>query len=132
LGKEDLERYSQQHKLVSSIVATFQKPDYSDERDGKTIARLVGEMQDLGGPPQEIMGDLPEGFVSDPCLTSKALTHRISEHWATRRGVRSCETRMDPLCMMNGNDTTHVTMSTDSMQRMTCQKSTAGFVILKP
>jgi hypothetical protein len=24
----------------------------------------VGEMQDLGGPPSEIMGDLPEGFVS--------------------------------------------------------------------
>lgn len=24
----------------------------------------MGEMQDLGGPPSEIMGDLPEGFVS--------------------------------------------------------------------
>jgi hypothetical protein len=28
------------------------------------VARLVGEMQDLGGPPKEVMGDMPEGLVS--------------------------------------------------------------------
>lgn len=60
----DLEKYRQQHKLVQQIVDTFKKPSYTDERDGKEVARLVGEMQDLGGPPTEIMGDLPEGFVS--------------------------------------------------------------------
>ncbi|TXT15844.1 hypothetical protein VHUM_00347 [Vanrija humicola] len=60
----DLEKYRQQHKLVQQIVETFKKPGYTDERDGKEVARLVGEMQDLGGPPSEIMGDLPEGFVS--------------------------------------------------------------------
>ena len=48
-------------------MTTFKKPDYSDERDGKDIARLVSEMQDLGGPPKEILGDLPEGFVSGVC-----------------------------------------------------------------
>ncbi|WOO77419.1 Peroxisome biogenesis protein 19-1 [Vanrija pseudolonga] len=58
----DLEKYRQQHKLVQQIVETFKKPGYTDERDGKEVARLVGEMQDLGGPPTEIMGDLPEGF----------------------------------------------------------------------
>lgn len=42
----------------------FKKPGYTDEKDGKDIARLVSEMQDLGGPPKEVMGDLPEGFVS--------------------------------------------------------------------
>lgn len=48
---------------MQKIVDTFKKPGFSDEKDGKEIARLVGEMQDLGGPPPEIMGDLPEGFV---------------------------------------------------------------------
>lgn len=61
---DDLEKYKQQYKIVSSILETFRKPGYTDEKDGKEVARLVGEMQDLGGPPQEIMGDLPEGFVS--------------------------------------------------------------------
>ncbi|KAK1925527.1 putative peroxisome biogenesis protein peroxin 19 [Papiliotrema laurentii] len=58
----DLEKYKQQHVLVSAIVETFRKPGYTDDKDGKEVARLVGEMQDLGGPPSEIMGDLPEGF----------------------------------------------------------------------
>lgn len=60
----DLEKYKQQHALVKQILAVFRKPNYSDAEDGKEIARLVGEMQDLGGPPKEIMGDMPEGFVS--------------------------------------------------------------------
>ena len=60
----DLEKYKQQYKIVSSILDIFRKPGYTDDKDGKEVARLVGEMQDLGGPPQEIMGDLPEGFVS--------------------------------------------------------------------
>ena len=41
----------------------FRRPGYTDEKDGKQIAKLVGEMQDLGGPPAEVMGELPEGFV---------------------------------------------------------------------
>jgi peroxin-19 len=45
-------------------VDTFRKPGYSDDNDGKEIVRMVGEMQELGGPPTEIMGELPEGFVS--------------------------------------------------------------------
>lgn len=61
---DDLEKYRQQHKLVQQILAVFKRPNYSDDVDGKEVARLVGEMQDLGGPPNEIMGDLPEGFVS--------------------------------------------------------------------
>ena len=64
VSPSDLEKYRKQHILVSQIVSTFKKSDYTDEKDGKEVARLVGEMQDLGGPPSEIMGDLPEGFVS--------------------------------------------------------------------
>lgn len=64
----DLEKYKQQHTLVKQILATFRKPTYSDAEDSKEIARLVGDMQDLGGPPKEIMGDMPEGFVSGPFM----------------------------------------------------------------
>lgn len=49
---------------MKQILAVFRKPNYSDTDDGPEVARLVGEMQDLGGPPKEIMGDMPEGFVS--------------------------------------------------------------------
>jgi peroxin-19 len=64
LPSSELEKYRAQYALVQKIVDTFRKPGYSDDKDGKEIARLVGEMQDLGGPPGEIMGELPEGFVS--------------------------------------------------------------------
>ncbi|WVQ96643.1 hypothetical protein IAU59_003748 [Kwoniella sp. CBS 9459] len=58
----DLEKYKAQHVLVQRILTVFAKPDYSDEKEGKEIAGLVSEMQDLGGPPKEVMGDMPEGF----------------------------------------------------------------------
>lgn len=58
----DLEKYKKQHELVKQIVDVFKRPNYEDSVDGKEVARLVGEMQDLGGPPNEIMGELPEGF----------------------------------------------------------------------
>lgn len=61
---EDLEKYRKQKVIVDKILAVFKKEGYSDERDGKEVAGLVGEMQDLGGPPSQIMGDMPEGFVS--------------------------------------------------------------------
>lgn len=60
---EALAKYREQSTVVRKILDTFEKKDYSDEKDGKEVARLVGEMQDLGGPPKQIMGDLPEGFV---------------------------------------------------------------------
>ena len=49
-------------------------------------------MQDLGGPPKEIMGDLPEGFVRPTeYLTGVPLTmSRISVRWAAETNARSC------------------------------------------
>ena len=70
LPPTELEKYRTQYALVQKIVDTFRKPGFSDDKDGKEIARLVGEMQDLGGPPSEIMGDLPEGFVCTHFLGS--------------------------------------------------------------
>ena len=71
---KNLETYRKQYVIVQQIDATFKKNGYSDEVDGKEVARLVGDMQDLGGPPKEIMGDMPEGFVSDPTRVRAALT----------------------------------------------------------
>lgn len=62
MSPASLEKYKQQHEIVKSIVALFRKSDFSDERDGKEVARLVGEMQDLGGPPEQVLGEMPEGF----------------------------------------------------------------------
>ncbi|GMK53955.1 hypothetical protein CspeluHIS016_0105410 [Cutaneotrichosporon spelunceum] len=58
----DVDKYRKQHELVKEILVVFKRPAYTDDKDGKEVARLVGEMQDLGGPPNEIMGDLPEGM----------------------------------------------------------------------
>ncbi|WVF69141.1 hypothetical protein IAT40_003915 [Kwoniella sp. CBS 6097] len=58
----DIEKYKAQYVLVQRILSVFAKSDYSDEKDGKEIAGLVSEMQDLGGPPKEVMGDMPDGF----------------------------------------------------------------------
>nr|ODN93977.1 hypothetical protein L203_00145 [Cryptococcus depauperatus CBS 7841] len=61
---EDLEKHRKQYVFVRQIMETFKKPEYSDETHSKEVAKLVSDMQDLGGPPKEIMGDLPEGFAS--------------------------------------------------------------------
>ncbi|WVR06375.1 hypothetical protein IAU60_003406 [Kwoniella sp. DSM 27419] len=61
-SEADLQKYRSQYEIVQKILAIFRKPSFSDEADGKEIAALVSDMQDLGGPPKEIMGDLPEGL----------------------------------------------------------------------
>jgi peroxin-19 len=88
IAKDDLEKYKKQYGLVKQIVATFRKDGYSDENDGKEVARLVGEMQDLGGPPKEVMGDLPEGFVSRVEKRGVIADARIGPRSAGRRGAR--------------------------------------------
>ncbi|WWC88731.1 uncharacterized protein L201_003644 [Kwoniella dendrophila CBS 6074] len=62
ISNEDLSKYQKQNQIVQKIVTIFRKSNYSDEKDGKEISELVSQMQDLGGPPKEILGDLPEGF----------------------------------------------------------------------
>lgn len=79
-----MEKYRQQYAIVQKIVDTFRKPGYSDDKDGKEIAKLVGEMQDLGGPPQEIMGDLPEGFVREHLVISSCWLLDKTDHAGPR------------------------------------------------
>ncbi|KAH7105085.1 Pex19 protein [Auriculariales sp. MPI-PUGE-AT-0066] len=65
---DDLVRYEEQSSLVSQIVASFERPDYSDDDPTKAaeVLRLMNEMQAKGSPPQEIMGDMPPGWNMGP------------------------------------------------------------------
>ncbi|KAG9017703.1 Peroxisome chaperone and import receptor [Tulasnella sp. 427] len=65
LSKEDLEKYKRQQTLISQTVKVLESPDYSDNNPEKTgeVMKLMTEMQTLGSPPQEIMGELPPGFA---------------------------------------------------------------------
>lgn len=54
--------YRAQSDLVSQIVALFEAATYSEDDEGtrKEIQELMGKMQDLGSPPKEVMGDMPD------------------------------------------------------------------------
>ncbi|CAE6443530.1 hypothetical protein ACGC1H_006099 [Rhizoctonia solani] len=64
LPEAELKRYKAQEAIVRQLVEIYQKPDYSDDNaeTNKEVLRLMNEMQDLGSPPTEIMGDVPPGF----------------------------------------------------------------------
>lgn len=66
VSREQLDTYRKQHAIVLDILATFRRSDYSDSNDQlKTqVTEKMTAMQDLGSPPEEIMGDMPEGMVS--------------------------------------------------------------------
>ncbi|KAG9050512.1 Peroxisome chaperone and import receptor [Tulasnella sp. UAMH 9824] len=65
LSKEDLDKYKRQQTLISETVKVLESPDYSDNNPEKAaeVMKLMTEMQTLGSPPQEIMGELPPGFA---------------------------------------------------------------------
>ncbi|CAE6528367.1 unnamed protein product [Rhizoctonia solani] len=64
LPEVDLKRYKAQEVIVKQLVEIYQKPDYSDDNaeTNKVVLRLMNEMQELGSPPTEIMGEAPPGF----------------------------------------------------------------------
>jgi len=70
----DLERYKSQQIIVNKILAVFEEPGYRDDSEGgeadgehsHKVMQLMGEMQALGSPPSEIMGDLPPGLGLGP------------------------------------------------------------------
>ncbi|CAE6513959.1 unnamed protein product [Rhizoctonia solani] len=64
LSEEDLKRYKAQEAIVKQLVEIYQKPDYSDDdvETNKEVLRLMNEMQELGSPPTEIMGEVPPDF----------------------------------------------------------------------
>ncbi|CAE7230787.1 unnamed protein product [Rhizoctonia solani] len=64
LPEEDMKRYKSQEAIVKQLVDIYQKPDYSDDNaeTNKEVLRLMNQMQELGSPPTEIMGEVPPGF----------------------------------------------------------------------
>jgi len=68
LSASDLARYEAQHACASKIIAVFEEPGYRDDDPKMTaeIVALMGQMQEHGAPPAEIMGDLPPGLDLGP------------------------------------------------------------------
>lgn len=69
ISESQLETYRKQHAIVREILETFKAPEYSDDNDelkGRVTEKMTA-MQDLGSPPDEIMGGMPEGMVSSSC-----------------------------------------------------------------
>ncbi|BFZ54316.1 Peroxisome chaperone and import receptor [Savitreella phatthalungensis] len=56
---KDYDKYVQQSGIVAQIVDRFEDPEYDDEDEYKKaqVMELMGQMQDLGSPPHEIMGE---------------------------------------------------------------------------
>ncbi|CUA69817.1 Peroxisome biogenesis protein 19-1 [Rhizoctonia solani] len=64
LPEADVKKYKAQQAIVKQLVDIYQKPNYSDDNPetNKEVLRLMNEMQELGSPPTEIMGEVPAGF----------------------------------------------------------------------
>ncbi|KAG8737044.1 Peroxisome chaperone and import receptor [Ceratobasidium sp. 414] len=64
LSEKDKTKFKSQQALVKKIVAVFEQPNYSDDNleMSKEILELMNQMQELGSPPAEILGDMPPGF----------------------------------------------------------------------
>ncbi|KAJ9114625.1 hypothetical protein QFC22_005498 [Naganishia vaughanmartiniae] len=58
------DKYAEQSGIVTRIVEIFGKEGYSDDDSAmrSEVTTLMTKMQDLGSPPDEIMGDMPEGL----------------------------------------------------------------------
>ncbi|CAO1626987.1 unnamed protein product [Jaminaea pallidilutea] len=74
LPQEDLERYKEQSKILDQVVATFENPDYENGSDAKKqelkgrVSELMTKMQEAGAPPEEVVGEMPEGMDGIPGL----------------------------------------------------------------
>ncbi|KIK76007.1 hypothetical protein PAXRUDRAFT_835492, partial [Paxillus rubicundulus Ve08.2h10] len=61
---EDKKRFDAQILCIKQLLDVFEARDYRDEdaEAREKIMELMGELQDYGSPPEEIMGPLPPGF----------------------------------------------------------------------
>ncbi|WFC98017.1 Peroxisome chaperone and import receptor [Malassezia yamatoensis] len=62
LNEEDRKRYRKQEAIMSDIIAVFEEKSYNDTDPAckKRISDLVAQMQELGSPPQALLGDMPQ------------------------------------------------------------------------
>ena len=61
IDTETREKYVSQLTIMGDILAVFESPQYSDSNLElrKKVSDLVSRLQDLGTPPQELLGDMP-------------------------------------------------------------------------
>lgn len=61
-----MSNYETQSQIISQILDLFRRPGYSDddEEKRKEVYDLMCRMQEMGSPPEEVMGEMPEGLVS--------------------------------------------------------------------
>ncbi|KAG7531946.1 hypothetical protein FFLO_04014 [Filobasidium floriforme] len=66
-----LSNYETQSQIISQILELFRRPGYSDddEEKRKEVYDLMCRMQEMGSPPEEVMGEMPEGlgFGDEAC-----------------------------------------------------------------
>ncbi|KAL3886290.1 hypothetical protein ACJMK2_026297 [Sinanodonta woodiana] len=70
LKEEDYKRYSDQHDIMNEILADFEKEKESDSDQVKKtrfqrVMDMMQKMQDLGQPPEDIVGDMAPGLEFD-------------------------------------------------------------------
>lgn len=58
-------RYKEQQEIIGQVLAEFESPSYdvNDAATKKRISDLVTRMQDLGTPPEELLGEMPAEFA---------------------------------------------------------------------
>jgi peroxin-19 len=72
LTAEEKERYQNQQRITSAVVAAFENPKFENGTEAEKkqlksqVQDLMNEMQDSGAPPQEIVGDLPPELENMP------------------------------------------------------------------
>lgn len=61
LSEEDRKRYKEQQVIMGDIIAVFEEKSYSDKEPAckQRVSDLVSQMQELGSPPQALLGDMP-------------------------------------------------------------------------
>ncbi|WFD29656.1 Peroxisome chaperone and import receptor [Malassezia sp. CBS 17886] len=55
------EKFKAQQELMAQIIAVFEEPGYEDKNPKykDRISDLIGKLQDLGSPPEELLGEMP-------------------------------------------------------------------------
>ena len=61
LDPEQRNRYKEQQGIMAEVIAEFESPHYDPENEAtrKRVSDLVTKMQDLGTPPEELLGEMP-------------------------------------------------------------------------
>lgn len=77
LDPAQLHAYTAQSALVAEIVAVFRQSSYTEdgprgEQIRSEVQALMGRMQDLGSPPAEVMGEMPDFVRPSDLLPTNA------------------------------------------------------------